>query len=125
MSPVHSMYCAFWEGVGVVFSGFEEEGGALGCVELFGGVEVSGGVEVFGGELESSEGGLLEELSPELSLELPEPFEEESSGLPKELSVFISLEFGGVVSFAAQAKFGNKNPSARHNARKEWERFIM
>lgn len=109
------MYCAFPERVGVVFSGDDEVGGELGCVELFGGVVLSGGV------FESPEEGESEGLSPELS----ELSEEEPSEESRGLSAFMSLEFGGKALFAAQEKFGNKNPSARHNARKEVERFIM
>lgn len=115
MSPVHSMYCAFLEGVGVVFSGGDEVGGELGCVELFGGVVSSGGV------FESPEEGESEEFSPELS----ELSEEESSDESKTSSALMSLEFGGKGVFAAQEKFGNRKPSARHNERKEWKRFIM
>lgn len=103
-----------------MLSGLEEVGGVLG------GVDVSGSVELFGGELESPEGGVSEDPSPEeLSSKSSELFEEESSELAKELSAFISLEFGGVALFVEQAKLGNKNPSVRHNARKERERFIM
>lgn len=109
------MYCAFSERVGVVLSGVDEEGGGLEDAELFGGVEVSGVV------FESPEDGVSEEPSSELS----ELFEEESSEESKELSAFMSLEFGGNASFAAQEKLGNKNPRAKHNARKELERFIM
>lgn len=103
------MYCAFSEGVGVVFSGSDEAGGGLGDVELFGGVELSGGV------FESPEEGVSEEFSPELS----ELSEEESSEESKGVSAFMSLEFGGKALLAAQEKFGNRNPSTRHNARKE------
>ena len=86
-------------------SGVEEVVGALDDAEEFGGVvfELSGEESPEESALDPTEGSALEST---------------------EVSVLGSLEVGGVEPLAAQAKLGNKNPSAKHREKKDFNFFI-
>ena len=86
----------------------------------------SGGEEVVGALDDAEEfGGVVFELSGEESPEESALDPTEGSALEStEVSVLGSLEVGGVEPLAAQAKLGNKNPSAKHRERKDFNFFI-